>query len=180
MITIISGTNRSGSATETFAKHFYKVIKSKTKQPVKYFSLQKLPDDVLHIGMYSGKKQSKALRKIQEEVMIPAEKFIFVSPEYNGSFPGVLKLFLDACSIHEYNPTFKGKKAGLVGIASGRAGNLRGMDHLSTVLNHVGTEVMGAKLPISKCEELVNEKGVISDEGTLAAIESHVDSFLKY
>lgn len=180
MITIISGTNRRGSATEKFAKHFYKLVKSKTKQPVKYFSLQKLPDDILHVAMYNGKKQSKALRKIQEEIMIPAEKFIFISPEYNGSFPGVLKLFLDACSIHEYKPTFNGKKAGLVGIASGRAGNLRGMDHLSTVLNHVGTEVMGAKLPISKCEDLVDGKGVISDKGTLAAIESHVDAFLKY
>lgn len=180
MITIISGTNRRGSATEKFAKHFYKLIKSKTKQPVKYFSLQKLPDDILHVSMYNGKKQSKALRKIQEEIMIPAEKFIFVSPEYNGSFPGVLKLFLDACSIHEYQPTFKGKKAGLVGIASGRAGNLRGMDHLSTVLNHVGTEVMGAKLPISQCEDLVDGKGVISDKNTLEAIESHVDAFLEY
>lgn len=180
MITIISGTNRKGSATETFAKHFYKLVKSKTEQPVKFFSLQELPDDVLHVGMYSGKNQSKALRKIQEELMIPAEKFIFVSPEYNGSFPGVLKLFLDACSIHEYKPTFNGKKAGLVGIASGRAGNLRGMDHLSTVLNHVGTEVMGAKLPISKCEDLVNAEGIISDKSTLDAIESHVNAFLKY
>ncbi len=180
MITIISGTNRKGSATEKFAKHFYKLIKSKTKQPVKYFSLQKLPDDILHIGMYSGKKQSKALRKIQEEMMIPAEKFIFISPEYNGSFPGVLKLFLDACSIHEYQSTFKGKKAGLVGIASGRAGNLRGMDHLSTVLNHVGTEVMGAKLPISQCENLIDSKGIISDKNILEAIESHVDAFLEY
>ena len=180
MITIISGTNRKGSVTEKFAKHFYKLIKSKTKLPVKYFSLQKLPDDILHVGMYSGKKQSKALRKIQEEIMIPAEKFIFVSPEYNGSFPGILKLFLDACSIHEYQPTFKGKKAGLVGIASGRAGNLRGMDHLSTVLNHVGTEVMGAKLPISQCEDLMDGKGMITDKNTLEAIESHVAAFLEY
>jgi len=178
MITIISGTNRKGSATEKFAKHFYKLIKSKTKQPVKFFSLQKLPDDVLHMGMYSGKKQSKALRKIQEEMMIPAEKFIFISPEYNGSFPGVLKLFLDACSIHEYGPTFKGKKAGLVGIASGRAGNLRGMDHLTTVLNHVGMEVMAAKLP--KCEDLLGARGIVTDKDTLKAIEVHVDAFLKY
>ncbi|MDC3210628.1 MAG: NAD(P)H-dependent oxidoreductase [Saprospiraceae bacterium] len=180
MITIISGTNRKGSATEKFAKYFFKLVKSKTKQPVKYFSLQKLPEDMLHVGMYTEKKQSKKLRKIQEEVMIPAEKFIFVSPEYNGSFPGVLKLFLDACSIHEYKSTFKGKKAGLVGIASGRSGNLRGMDHLSCVLNHVGTEVMGAKLPISQCENLIDEKGEISDKSTLQAIESHVDAFLTY
>lgn len=180
MITVISGTNRRGSQTEKFAKQFYKIIKSKTKEQVKYFSMQKLPDDVLHVTMYQNKKQSKSLRKIQEEVMIPADKFLVISPEYNGSFPGVLKLFLDACSIHEYKPTFKGKKAGLVGIASGRAGNLRGMDHLATVFNHVGTEVMGNKLPISKIESLMDSKGKITDENTLSTMEKFVDDFLKY
>ena len=130
--------------------------------------------------MYQNKKQSKSLRKIQEEVMIPAEKFLVISPEYNGSFPGVLKLFLDACSIHEYQSTFKGKKAGLVGIATGRAGNLRGMDHLATVFNHVGTEVMANKLPISKIEEFMDNKGKIVDKEALALMESYVDDFLKY
>jgi len=180
MITVISGTNRKGSNTEKFAKHFYKLIKLKTKEPVKYYSLQKLPNDILKISMYNSRSQSKALRKIQEEKMIPADKFFVVSPEYNGSFPGVLKLFIDACSIYEYGPTFKGKKAGLVGVASGRAGNLRGMDHLGSVLNHVGTEVMGAKLPISQCGDLVDKKGVITYKGTLEAMEKHVDAFLKF
>jgi NAD(P)H-dependent FMN reductase len=48
--------------------------------------------------------------------------------------PGSLKLFIDACSVREYKQNFKGKKAALVGIASGRAGNLRGMDHLTGVM----------------------------------------------
>ena len=180
MITIISGTNRSASFTEKFAKQFYKIIKSKTKESVQIFSLRNMPDDVLHVAMYHSKKQSKSLRAIQEKVMIPADKFLIISPEYNGSFPGVLKLFLDACSVHEYQATFKGKKAGLVGVASGRAGNLRGMDHLSGVMNHVGTEVMANKLPISNCSNLLDEKGVVSDKNTLEAMTKFVDAFLKY
>ena len=180
MITIISGTNRKGSHTEKFAKQFLKIVKSKTKEKVKYFSLQKLPNDVIKTSMYSSRSQSKALRKIQEEVMIPANKFLIISPEYNGSFPGVLKLFIDACSIYEYAPTFKGKKAALAGVASGRAGNLRGMDHLGSVLNHVGTEVLGAKLPISKCEDLLDDKGMVSDQSTLKAMEKLVDAFLEF
>lgn len=180
MITVISGTNRKGSNTEKIAKHLYKLLKSKTKDPVKYFSLQKMPNDLLKTTMYSSRGQSKALRKIQEEVMIPANKFLIVSPEYNGSIPGALKLFLDACSVYEYRPTFKGKKAGLVGVASGRAGNIRGMDHLGSILNHVGTEVMGAKLPVSQCESLMDKKGIITDKSALEAMEKHVDDFLDY
>ena len=180
MITIIAGTNRKGSATETFAKQFYKIFKATTKEKVKYISLQKLPKDVLHNMMYNSKKQSKGLRKMQEESLLISDKFFIVAPEYNGSFPGVLKLFIDACSIHEYAATFKGKKAGLVGVASGRAGNLRGLDHLSGVLNHVGTQVMPNKLPISGIKDLMNDKGEITNKGALEAMTNHVEAFLKF
>ena len=180
MITVISGTNRKDSLTEKFAKHIYELLQTKTEQPVKYFSLLEMPEDILHVEMYEGSKQSNALREIQEELMIPAEKFLVISPEYNGSFPGVLKVFLDACSIHEYKKTFKGKKAGLVGVATGRAGNLRGMDHLTGIFHHVGTEVMPAQLPLSQSGKFVDEAGVVQDKDALVAIEKHVDAFLAY
>jgi len=180
MITIIAGTNRKGSATETFAKQFHKIFKSKTKEKIKYISLQKLPKDVLHNMMYNPKRHSKGLKKMQEESLMISDKFFIVSPEYNGSIPGVLKLFIDACSIYEYATTFKGKKAGLVGVASGRAGNLRGMDHLTGILNHVGTQVMPSKLPISSIGDVTNDKGEITNKGTLEAMEKHVDAFLKF
>jgi len=180
MITVISGTNRRGSVTEKFAKHFYKLLKSKTKEEVKYFSLQKLPEDVVHNSMYSDKKQSKSLRKIQKEIMIPAEKYFVISPEYNGSFPGILKLFIDACSIYEYRSTFNNKKVALVGVASGRAGNLRGLDHLTGVFHHVGSNVMPNKLPISKTGDLMDNKGNIADKNTLKTMEALVNEFLKY
>ena len=112
--------------------------------------------------------------------MLPAQKFIFISPEYNGSFPGVLKLFLDACSVREYKATFKGKKAALVGIATGRAGNLRGMDHLTGILNHLGIIVLPNKVPISKIDQLYGESGDIADAVTLRLIERHVEEFLAF
>ena len=180
MITIISGTNRKGSVTEVFAKQFHKIFKAKTKEKIKFISLQKLPKDVLHNMMYNPKKQSKGLKKMQEESLMSSNKFFFVAPEYNGSFPGVLKLFIDACSVYEYQATFKGKKAALVGVASGRAGNLRGLDHLSGVLNHVGTQVMPNKLPISNTGQLMNDKGEISNKATLQAMENQVDAFLNF
>ena len=91
-----------------------------------------------------------------------------------------MKLFIDACSVHEYTATFKGKKAGLVGVATGRAGNIRGLDDLTCVLNHVGTQVMPDKLPISGIQDFMNEKGEITNKGTLQAMENQVDAFLKF
>ncbi len=179
MITIISGTNRKNSKTREVANHYYEVFKELANEEVKLLGLEDVPLDMLNAEMYSEAGQSEDLAKIQDEYLLPADKYFIVSPEYNGSFPGVLKLFLDAVSIRQYKETFKGKKAGLAGVASGHAGNLRGMDHLMGVLHHVGTDVMPNKLPLSKIGSLTAD-GKIVDEGTKGAIRDHIEAFLAY
>jgi len=130
--------------------------------------------------MYEADTQSPSLARLQDEFMLPAEKFVYIVPEYNGGFPGVLKLFIDACSIRDYKKTFSGKKAALVGIASGRAGNLRGLEHLTGILNHVGTIVLPNRLPISSIEKLMDDQGNITDPGTLKAIDKQLTDFLLF
>jgi chromate reductase, NAD(P)H dehydrogenase (quinone) len=177
MITIISGTNRPNSKTLLFAKQFHEIFQSKTDDVVHLLNLEDLPANIINDTMYAASGQSKTLAKIQDKMIVPATKFYIISPEYNGSFPGILKLFIDACSVREYKGSFKGKKAGLVGIADGRAGNLRGMDHLTGVLHHVGTTVMPTTLPISSLRTLLTPEGKIND-ATLKAMEAHVELFL--
>lgn len=120
-------------------------------------------------------KRNTAIRKLEEDILIPATKFIFISPEYNGSIPGVLKSLIDASDIEK---DWWGKKALLVGISTGRAGNLRGMDHLTGILNYVKIVVHPNKLPISVVHKLVNEEGKIIEKGTLNAISQQLDEFI--
>ncbi|MEL6717380.1 MAG: NAD(P)H-dependent oxidoreductase [Bacteroidota bacterium] len=178
MITVISGTNNNGNKTSIFAQHTFEVLKSKTSETVKFLDLEHIPHDYFSPEMYD--RQAASITKIQDEYIIPAEKFYIISPEYNGGISGALKLFLDACSIREYKASFKGKKAALIGIASGRAGNLRGLDQLSSILNHVGTIVLPNKLPISSIKSLLNEQEEIVASGTLTAIEQQLDAFLNF
>jgi NAD(P)H-dependent FMN reductase len=180
MITVICGTNRHDSEALHFAKHYYNLLKTKTIEPVKLLALAEIPHDWFHPNMYEKASQTPSLAALQDEYMLPATKFLYVIPEYNGGFPGSLKLFLDACSIREYKPTFSGKKAALVGVATGRAGNLRGIDHLTGILHHVGTIVLPQILPISSIEKLMDADGKITDPGTLLAIERQVDAFLAF
>ncbi len=42
-----------------------------------------------------------AFLKVEEEVLIPAQKFIFILPEYNGTFPGVLKAMIDNTDVRK-------------------------------------------------------------------------------
>ena len=180
MITVISGTNRKKSGCLKFAKKYSEFLEKEASEAVRLLAMDELPYDWFHDNMYDKKDQGSSLAKVQDKYMIPADKFVFITPEYNGSYPGVLKLFIDACSIRDMKPTFESKKAALIGIATGRAGNLRGMDHLSGVLNHLGITVMPAYLPISRIQDLVNGTGAINDHKTLDLMLQHAKDFISF
>ncbi len=166
MITIISGTNRKHSYTYKIARQYQQLLSQKGIT-AGLLSLEDL--DVLHF--------SKEFERIENEVLIPSTHFIIISPEYNGSFPGVLKLLIDNSSSRE---TWYHKKALLTGVATGRAGNLRGMDHLADVLNYIKITVHPNKLPISVVNRVVDSDGKITDAGTLKAINNQLDEFIHW
>ncbi len=108
------------------------------------------------------------------EILIPTKKFIFIVPEYNGSYPGVLKALIDNSDIRK---VWNFKKALLTGVATGRAGNLRGMDHLSDTLHYLKMTVFYNKLPISVIDKIMNEEGHLNEE-TLKVVNKQIDEFL--
>jgi NAD(P)H-dependent FMN reductase len=178
MITVISGSNRKGSECLKFAKKYAECFEAKTKEEIRLLSLEDMTHDWFHANMYDEPSQS--LIQIQNEYLLTADKFFFVLSEYNGSLPGSLKLFLDAVSVREKEATFKNKKAALAGVASGRAGNLRGMDHLTTILHHLGTIVMPTQIPISSIHGLLDNNFEIIDTVTIAVMEQQVEEFLEF
>ena len=178
MITVISGTNRKGSECLNFAKLYAELLQQHTEDTVKVLALEQIPHDWFHAAMYA--EQSPSVAALQDEYILPAEKMVFVMPEYNGSYPGAVKLLIDGCTVREYSRNFQNKKAALVGIAAGRAGNLRGMDHLTGVLNYLGMTVMPNKLPISSIFKLKNGNGEIADADTLKVMEAHAREFVGY
>jgi len=166
MITIISGTNRPGSNTEKVAVQYLQLLKDRGVE-AKFVSL---------VGLDVNERNA-AIKKLEKEILIPADKFIFISPEYNGSIPGVLKSLIDHSDIKN---VWWGKKALLTGVSTGRAGNLRGMEHLTGILHYVKMHVHPNKLPISVVDKLLNGANLITDTSTLEAINEQLDEFLAY
>ena len=177
-ITIISGTNRPNSHTAVIASHIHQHLLSKGKN-ANLIDLKSIDAAMLSNQMYSDSGQFPEIGKIQDEHFEHQTKFIFVAPEYNGSIPGVLKVFIDALSVRKYSETFFHKKACLIGVASGRAGNLRGLDHLGDILSYLGVILFPAKLPVSRVTEYVDE-GKITDPEVESTINKLVDDFLKF
>jgi len=178
MITIISGTNRKNSRTRFTSDKLYKILTEKSSQKIDQINLEEITPDIYNEDMYSEEGQSGDLSRIQDDSIIPSDLWVIVSPEYNGSFSGAIKLFIDALSVRKYSDTFKGKKVGLIGVAAGRAGNLRGMEHLTGLLNYLGMEVFPNKLPISSIENQIEEESF--NEKTRETLEKWTDGLLKF
>ncbi len=166
MITIISGTNRTGSRTLQVATHYYNLLLH-LGQEVHLVSL---------VG-YDVLTRNEEVKQLETELLIPSEKFIFVMPEYNGSFPGVLKALLDNSDIRK---CWWHKKVSLVGVADGRGGNLRGIEHMTNILHYLKMNVHYNKLPLSRINEELDNEGRFLHERTLAAITEQVEGFVAY
>lgn len=179
MITIISASNRKGNKTLPFATLVYEHLQQQ-QHNVKLLNLEPLKGEIISAVMYDKSAQHPAIRHIQDEYFIPATKFWFFIPEYNGSFPGVLKTLIDIMSTRALARTFKHKKASLTGIALGRAGNVRGMDHLAEILNHVGVVTHPNKKPISSIATLLNAHNELIDERTIQELEDQAKEFIAF
>ena len=166
MYTIISGTNRPDSNTLKIARQYRQLLLRKGVEAC-LLSLEGL--NVLERNPVFG--------EIERELLIPVPKFIFISPEYNGSIPGVLKAMFD---ISDIDKAWRGKKALLTGVSTGRAGNLRGMEHLTGILHYMKVTVHHNKLPISVVDTLLNEEGELTDPRTLHMIDSQLEEFMEF
>lgn len=165
MYTIISGTNRKDSHTEKVASEYQRILEEKN-----------IIAPIFSLKNFDPLKRSEQLLEMENKFLIPAKKFIFIIPEYNGSYPGVLKTMIDNSDIRK---CWFYKKALLTGVATGRAGNLRGMDHLSDTLNYLKMTVHYNKLPISRIDKILNANGRL-DADTLKAVNLQLDEFIKF
>ncbi|ADY50839.1 NADPH-dependent FMN reductase [Pseudopedobacter saltans DSM 12145] len=170
---IVSGTNRLNSNTLKVSKYYQKILTEKNYES-EILSLTDLPENLAATDLYG--KRSEAFTKILQKVN-EAEKFLFVIPEYNGSFPGILKLFIDAC---DFPASFYDKKAALVGLSSGKYGNIRGIDHFTGVCNYVHLNVMPLKIHLTYINKDLNDLGNFINEDTIKFVNQQIDKFIKY
>ena len=173
MITIISSTNRPGSSTLKVAQYYNRKLIERGVE-AELFSLAQLPPNIIETDLYG--KRSKEFEPIQD-LITNTDKFLFIIPEYNGSFPGVLKVFIDACSFPE---SFYEKKAALVGVSSGRYGNIRGVDHFTGICNYIHLHIMPLKIHIPSVHKELDAEGDFFKEDTLKFTNEQIDKFIRF
>ena len=125
--------------------------------------LQKLPPACFTPQAYSDKPA--ALTPFID-MILNAEGAVFVIPEYNRSFPGALKLFID---LWKFPDCYIGLKTAYVGIASGQWGALRPVEHFQGVMGYRNAIQFPERIFINRVGKRWN------GEGFLKLVESDSD-----
>jgi chromate reductase, NAD(P)H dehydrogenase (quinone) len=129
VLTLIVGTNRPGSNTRRVAKNL-EATYAALGVPLHVLDLAQLPAEIFSPTSYAEKPKSFAPFS---DAILRAEGLIVVTPEYNGSVPGVLKYFIDMLKFPE---SFEQRPVCFVGLAAGMWGALRPVEQLQAIFGY--------------------------------------------
>ena len=102
-----------------------------------------------------------------------ADAIVIVSPEYNHSFPGLLKHVLDSC-LKEYIH----KAVGIVGVSAGPFGGTRVIQNLLPVMRELGLVTIFWDVNFSNVHKVFAADGTLLDERYIGRINKFLKELL--
>jgi len=152
MINIVVGTNRKQALSSTVASYYQKILREKDAT-CQIINLTELPADFTVTALYENNSRNPAFNQFRARFE-SCDKFVFVIPEYNGSYPGVLKAFIDGL---DYPSGLQGKKCALVGVSTGVQGASIALSHFTDVLHYLGIHVLALKVKMGQIHHYLKE-----------------------
>ena len=124
-----------------------------------------------------------SVRRVRDAVKSADGLWIF-TPEYNHSYPGVLKNLIDWLSrpiSKEERQVLSRKPIAISGVSPGMGGTLTAQDLLVMMLSMLNANVMNIpRLTIPNIAQQTDEKGKLTLTTSLPYLEKQVDAFLKF
>ena len=174
MITIVVGTNRRHSKSKQVAL-FYQKLLSDLNTESQLLDIADLPDDFIRSALYENNGKNESFN-MYRHMMRESDKYVFIVPEYNNSYPGALKAFIDGLS---YPSELLHKKAALVGISDGVQGGALALSHLNDVFNYLGMNVLAQRIRIPFMKKNFLE-GEIKDDFIHKLIREQAELLVKF
>jgi len=169
-ILLISGTNRPDSNALKIARIVQAHYQS-AHVAVDLFSLTELGPEAFEPGAYANKPPSVVA--IQKRVL-EASGLHVICPEYNGSFPGVLKYFIDLLKFPE---SFAGKPVAFVGESNGTWGALRAVEHLQGIFGYRNAHVYPDRVFIPNIGQKWDAQGRLNDQSIDQRLARQAEGF---
>ncbi len=174
MYLIVSSTNRNDSVSIKISNQCANILKG-YGIAAGVLNLQELPKDFIYSALYENFGKNPDFNSFGS-AMNEAEKLIFIIPEYNGSFPGILKVFIDGLDRAQ---ALTDKKSALVGISSGDQGAGLALSHFTDILNYCGNHVLGYRLRIPNVRDHMTDN-VLTDPIYLAKLHKQIQRLISF
>lgn len=111
------------------------------------------------------------------EVVQGADAVILATPEYHGSFSAAMKLVIENLG---FPSALAGKPIALLGVAAGRIGAIKSLEHLRSVASHVGAIVLPGPVSVARVRDVFDAEGRCTDDAVETQVRGLATRLLEY
>jgi NAD(P)H-dependent FMN reductase len=174
MITLVVGTNRPDSRARQVAKHVEEIY-AHLKVEVRVLDLADLPPEIFNPSSYA---ETPASFKKFQDAITDAHGLHIVTPEYNGSMPGVLKYFIDML---EFPESFENRPVCFVGVSKGMWGALRPIEQLQQIFGYRNGYNYPERVFIPGADKLLDPNGGrLKDAALLERLQKQAAGYVDF
>jgi NAD(P)H-dependent FMN reductase len=173
MITLIVGTNRPGSNTRKVARHLEEIYAA-LKVPLHVLDLAQMPPEIFSPSSYAEKPES--FQPFADAILRSAGLHV-VTPEYNGSVPGVLKYFIDMLKFPE---SFEKRPVCFTGLGAGIWGALRPVEQLQAIFGYRNAYLFPERVFLPRINDLLDEAGWLKDPELVQRLKAQAEGFVDF
>ncbi len=172
-ITILAGTNRPDSNTRRVVKTL-EALYAEVGTPADVLDLADLPPEIFSPTSYAEKPP--AFVENFSNRILASDGLVVVSPEYNGSMPGVLKYFIDMLPFPE---SFERRPVCFVGLAAGNWGALRALEQLQHIFGYRNAFIYPERTFMPGINGVIDDSG-ITDAELLKRLRGQAAGFVEF
>jgi NAD(P)H-dependent FMN reductase len=174
MIAVISGTNRGGSRSIKVAQLLVDTY-ARLGVEARLLDLVTLPLEIFRPDAYDVDVPAFVSGFV--EPVLAAKGLHIIVPEYNGSFPGVLKVFIDMLP---WPDAFQDRPVAFVGLSNGRTGALRAVEHLQMVYAYRNAYLYPRRVFMPAIKGLLDEQGLLIDPDLTERLNAQASGFVTF
>lgn len=171
-IAVILGTTRIGRQSEKAADALVKQLAAQPDTEVTLLDIAKYPFPVFEERLSMKTDLPVELTHFSEQ-LASADAMVWLTPEYNGGYPGAFKNAFD-----HFRTEYTKKPVGICCVSDGKFAGIQASLQLQTLAVHVGAYVCPTKWLVGNVTKVFDAQNKITDELTAKGLDRFVQEYL--
>jgi NAD(P)H-dependent FMN reductase len=126
---------------------------------------------------FPGQRPDAPGPKLLREAVKHAAGVVLATPEYHGSFSGMMKLVIENLG---FPSVLAGKPVSLLGVAAGSIGAIKSLEHLRGVCAHVGAIALPLPVSVANVQKVFDADGRCLDPAVEKLVRQAATNLTNY